>query len=51
MGLEVRSLLAIDLFRDCVGVTPLPEDQVAQVTLSSAVKAADMKVGLETALE
>jgi hypothetical protein len=35
MGLGVTDLLAIDMARDCVGVTLLSEDKVAEVTLIS----------------
>ena len=34
-GLAVGDLVAIDMFRDCVGVTLLSEDSVAEVTLIS----------------
>jgi hypothetical protein len=35
MGLVVGDLLAIDMVRDCVSVTLLSEDKVAEVTLIS----------------
>jgi hypothetical protein len=35
MGLAVGDLVAIDMVRDCVGVTLLSEDRVAEVTLIS----------------
>jgi hypothetical protein len=35
MGLAVGDLLAIDIVRDCVDVTLLSEDKVAEVTLIS----------------
>jgi hypothetical protein len=33
MGLAVTDLLAIDMVRDCIGITLLSEDKVAEVTL------------------